>query len=210
MRNIINFLIYITLILLFMPGFSQAEEYQEGVHYESIVPAQPTSTGSKVEVLEIFWYGCPHCFRFEPYVERWLRKKPDNAEFVRLPGVFRPSWENHARAFFASQLLGVFDKTHNPLFNAIHLEKRPLETEEQLADFFAQHGVDKTEFIKTFKSFAVETKVRRAKTMGSRYGINGVPAVIVNGKYRVSNRQTGSNAETLKVIDFLVNKESQG
>jgi len=186
-----------------------ADEYEEGVHYERIVPAQPTSTVNKVEVLEIFWYGCPHCFRFEPYVERWLKKMPAEAQFVRLPGVFRPSWEVGARAYYTAELLGVFEKVHKPLFNALHLQKRKLNTEDAMRDFFAEQGVDKKEFIKTYKSFAVETRLRRAKTMTSRYGIDGVPAVIVNGKYRLSAKSAGSNAEMLKVINFLVKKESK-
>ncbi|MDX1811396.1 MAG: thiol:disulfide interchange protein DsbA/DsbL [Gammaproteobacteria bacterium] len=200
------------LVLVFVSSLVSvnATEYKEGVQYERIVPAQPTSTHNKVEVLEVFWYGCPHCFRFEPYVERWLRKKPKNAQFVRLPGVFRPSWENHARAFYTEELLGIHDKIHKALFNAIHLQKKKLNTEEALAEFFSEKaGIDKAEFIKTFRSFAVETRLRRAKTMANRYGIDGVPAIIVNGKYRVSARTAGSNAEMLKVINFLVDKESK-
>jgi len=184
---------------------SFAEDYEEGVHYERVVPAQPTSTSAKVEVLELFWYGCPHCFRFEPYIERWLKKKPDNVKFVRMPGVFRASWENHAKAFYAAQLLGVFDKIHEPLFNAVHVKKRATDTVESLADFFEEHAdVDRKKFIKTFNSFAVQTRMKRAKTMGSRYGVRGVPAVIVNGKYRVA----GGNADSIKVINYLIGKES--
>jgi len=184
---------------------SFADDYEEGVHYERVVPAQPTSTVGKVEVLELFWYGCPHCFRFEPYINRWLKKKPDNVQFVRMPGVFRASWENHARAFYTAQLLGVFDKIHEPLFDAIHVKKKSVDTMESLRDFFAEHAdVDKNEFIKTFKSFAVETRMKRAKTMGSRYGVRGVPAVIVNGKYRVP----GGTAESIKIINYLIEKES--
>ncbi len=189
-----------------MPAF--AEEYEEGVHYERLSAPQPTSTKGKVEVLEVFWYGCPHCFRFEPYLERWLKRKPENAEFVRLPGVLRSDWEVHGRAFYTAQLLGVFDTVHQALFDALHLQKRKLNSEESLRDFFAEHGVDKIEFTKTFRSFAVETRIRRAKTLVSRYGIKGVPAVIVNGKYLVSNRMTGGNANTIKVINFLIKKES--
>jgi len=184
---------------------SVAEDYEEGVHYERVVPAQPTSTVGKVEVLELFWYGCQHCFRFEPYLERWLKKKPDNAQFVRMPGVFRASWENHARAFYTAQLLGVFDKIHEPLFDAIHVKKKQLDTMESLRDFFAEQAdVDKNEFIKTFKSFAVDTRLKRAKTMGSRYGVRGVPAIIVNGKYRVA----GGGAESIKIVNYLIEKES--
>lgn len=192
----------------FVPA-ANAQEFKEGVHYERIVPAQPTSTGDKVEVVEAFWYGCPHCYRFEPYVERWLRRKPANAEFIRMPAVFRPSWEPHARAFYAAQLLGVWEKIHMPMFNAIHQQQRPLNNEVALADFFAEHGVDKDEFRKAYNSFAVDTKVRQAKAMVERYGVTGVPAVIVNGKYRINARTAGSNANMLKVIDFLVEKESK-
>jgi thiol:disulfide interchange protein DsbA len=185
------------------------EEFQEGVHYERVNPPQPVSTGDKIEVLEVFWYGCPHCYRFEPFVERWLARKPANAEFVRLPGVLNPNWEPAARAFYTAELLGVFDKIHMPLFNAIHQQQRPLDTEAQLMEFFAEHGVSKDDFKKTYNSFAVETKVRRAQAMQARYGIDGVPAVIVNGKYRVSARTAGGNPQMLKVIDYLVAKEGK-
>lgn len=185
-----------------------AEEFKEGVNYELVTPPQPTTTGDKVEVLELFWYGCPHCFRFEPFIERWVEKKPAHVEFVRMPAIFRASWEPHARAFYATQIMGVWDKVHLPLFNATHQEKRTLDTEEQLRDFFAEHGVNKDEFTKNYNSFAVETRVGRAKMMVSRYGVDGVPAIIVNGKYRISARTAGGNAEMLKVIDYLVAKES--
>jgi len=199
--------LFLTLSIWVLPAM--AESYEEGVHYELIVPAQPTSTGDKVEVLETFWYGCPHCFRFEPFIERWLRKKPENAEFVRLPAIFRPAWEVHARTFYAMELMGVWDKVHMPLFNAIHVMKKTLGTQESIAEFVADLGVDKEKFNKTYRSFAVETRVRRAKTMVSRYGIEGVPAVVVNGKYRVSNRMTGGAANTIKVINYLVEKETK-
>ncbi len=202
-------LVALMIVGLLSCSVALAEMYEEGVHYERIVPAQPTSTVNKVEVLEIFWYGCPHCFRFEPYVERWLRKKPENAQFVRLPGIFTPSWEVGARAFYTAKLLGMFDELHKPILNAIHLQKRRLNTEDQMRDFFAENGVDKKDFIKTYNSFAVSTRVRRAKTMTSRYGISGVPAIIVAGKYRLSAKSAGSNAEMLKIINFLVEKESK-
>ncbi len=209
MQYIMGKITTILVVSLLFCSLAFAEEYEEGIHYERIVPAQPTSTVGKVEVLEIFWYGCSHCFRFEPYVVRWLKRMPPEAQFVRMPGVFRPSWEIGARAYYTSKLLGVFDAVHEPVFNAIHVQKRKLSTEDAMRDFFAEHGVDKKEFIKTYNSFAVETRLRRAKTMTSRYGIDGVPAIIVNGKYRVSARTAGGNAEMLKVINFLVKKESQ-
>jgi len=209
MNKKIHVLLMLVAVCLLTCSVAIAEMYEEGVQYERIVPAQPTSTVDKVEVLEIFWYGCPHCFRFEPYIERWLRKKPENAQFVRLPGIFIPSWEVGARAYYTAQLLGIFDKMHKPIFNAIHLQKRNLSTEEAMRDLFAENGVDKKDFIKTYNSFAVGTRLRRAKTMTERYGIDGVPAIIVAGKYRLSAKSAGGNAEMLKVINFLVEKESK-
>ncbi len=209
MKRVAIFLAFFGLSFGGFFGAAHAEEFQEGVHYERIVPAVPTSTGDKVEVLEVFWYGCPHCYRFEPYVERWLKKKPAEAEFVRMPGVLRPQWELDGRAFYTEELLGVLDKLHRPLFDAIHQQHRPLNSEDALMGFFAEHGVSKDDFRKTFNSFAVETKIRRARSMAQRYGISGVPAIIVNGKYRVNAETAGSNANMLKVIDFLVKKESK-
>ena len=201
--------LFLFLSLIAMSWSVHAEEFQNGVHYTTLPVAQPTVTGDKIEVLEVFWYGCPHCFKFEPFIERWQRSMPANAQFVAMPGVLRPSWEPHGRAFYTAQLLGVQEKIHKPLFNAIHLEKRALENQEQLAKFFAEFGVDEATFNKTYTSFAVETRVRQAKNLVSRYGLDGVPTVIVNGKYIVSNRLTGGPAETLKVIDHLVAKESK-
>ena len=198
-------------VLAISGGAFAADEFdfQEGVHYERISPEQPTETGDKVEVREMFWYGCPHCFSFEPYVERWLRKKPVNAEFVRQPGIFRANWEPHARAYYVSEILGVFEKIHMPLFNAIHQQRRNLNDENALAAFFAEHGVKQDDFRKAYRSFAVETKVRHARVMGQRYGVDGVPSIIVNGKYRFSNRSTGSATKTLELINYLVEKESK-
>lgn len=188
---------------------ASAETYTEGKDYELVQPPQPTSTsGDKIEVVELFWYGCPHCYQFEPYVQRWLKKKPANVEFVRIPGIFRPEWAFLARTYYTEEVLGVTDKIHQSLFEAIHELRRPLNNEDAMADFFAEHGVKKEDFHRVFRSFAVESKVRRAMDMSHRYGANGVPTMIVNGKYRTSASQTGSHANTLKVVDFLIQKES--
>ena len=195
-------------MLLLTPGV-YAASYEEGEEYELITPSQPTTAGNKIEVVELFWYGCPHCYQFEPYINRWLKKKPANVEFVRMPGIFRPSWAILARAYYTAKVLGVLDKMHGAIFEATHELKRPLTSEAQLADFFAEHGVKKEEFSKVFRSFAVESKVRRAMDMSRRYGVKGVPAMIVNGKYRTGAVMAGNHANTLKVVDYLIKKESQ-
>lgn len=187
-----------------------AATFEEGEEYELVTPAQPTTASSdKIEVVEVFWYGCPHCYQFEPFVNRWLKTKPKNVEFIRMPGIFRPAWALHARAYYTAQVLGVFNKVHDAIFEATHELKRPLTSEAALAEFFAEHGVNKEEFSKVFRSFAVDSKVRRATDMSRRYGISGVPALIVNGKYRTSGHMAGSNANAFKVVDFLIKKESK-
>lgn len=188
---------------------SFAATYNAGEHYEIISPAQPTSSKDKIEVVEMFWYGCPHCFRLEPFVERWLKKKPANVKFVRMPGVFRPSWEIHARAYYTAEILGVVDKVHRPMFDAIHEMKQRMNTESSILALFVKHGVSEKDFKRVFRSFAVETKLRRAKDMGTRYQARGVPALIVNGKYRTSGHAAGSNSKVFKVVNQLIKMESK-
>ena len=197
-------------LTLMTPTALFAETYVENTHYELVTPAQPTSSGDKVEVLELFWYGCPHCYHFEPYVQKWLKTKPANVEFGRIPGIFRPEWALFGRAYYTQEALGVFDKTHEALFAAVHELKRKLETEDQLAAFFAENGVKDDDFRKAFRSFAVESKVRRAQEMSQRYGAKGVPTIIVNGKYRVGATMPGvqTHANVFKVADYLIQKES--
>ena len=197
--------------LVLVPGLVlAAPTYKEKIHYERVLPAQPTTTeDGKVEVVEMFWYGCPHCNALEPYVNRWLKKKPKEAEFVRMPAIFRPQWELHARAYYTAEILGVLDKTHSAMFEAIHQQKRRMNTDEDIQKFFAEHGVSKEDFNRVFRSFAVEAKIRRAKDMSQRYGIEGVPALIVNGKYRTGAKLAGGNANIFRVVNFLVEKESK-
>lgn len=190
----------IALLLISQLSLANAEDLDspvkgatEGVHYELIKPAlTPTVPDGKVEVAEFFWYGCPHCFRFEPYVKGWLKKKSDKIVFNRIPAVLNPSWESHARAYYAAEVMGITDKVHEPLFLAIHQQKMRVYKEEEIFDFIESLGVDRDEFIKTFRSFAVNTKIQQSKKLAQAYGLGGVPAVVVNGKYKTSGSHAGS------------------
>lgn len=187
-----------------------AKGFDEGIEYQLVKPPVPSQTGAKLEVVELFWYGCPHCFQFEPHLHAWLEKKPENVRFVRVPAIFnQPSWLLHARAYYTAETLGVLDKIHQPLFNALHVQKRKLLTEKSLQNFFAKHGVNAKEFSDTFHSFAVDNKVRRAVDLTRRYGIDGVPTIVVNGKYRTSARRAGTNQKMLQVLDYLLEKEAR-
>jgi len=196
--------------LALLPGLAfAAPTYKEKIHYERVLPAQPTSTDKKVEVVEVFLYTCPHCNNLEPYVHRWLKKIPPEAQFVRMPAVFQPKQELHARAYYAGEILGVLDKTHPAMFEAIHQQKRHLNTDADIQKLFAEHGVSEKDFKRVFRSFAVEAKIRRAKDMSQRYGIPGVPALVVDGKYRTGARLAGGNANIFRVVDYLVATESK-
>jgi len=175
--------------------------------YKELSSPQPTRTGNKIEVLEVFWYGCPHCYQFEPVVEKWLEEKAGYIEFVRIPGVLGKQWLPHARAYYAAEKLGVLEKIHQPLFNAIHNEKRKIFDEKSLKKFFAEHGVDGNDFDKAYQSKEVEESVRTAFSAGKNYELTGVPTVVINGKYTTSASMAGSFDKVIEVINILSAKE---
>lgn len=191
--------------LLAVHGATGAEYSAPGDYVELFQP-QPVETGDKIEVREFFWYGCPHCYSLEPILQRWLKNKPANAEFVRMPAILRESWAAHARAYYTFEALEITDKLRGPLFRAIHEERRKLGDVESLADFVAQQGVNRKSFIETYNSSAVDSNVRRTQVIGRRYEIDGVPTIIVDGKYRTTSTMAGSHEELMKVVDFLVKK----
>ncbi len=182
--------------------------FQQGVHYRLLTPTQPTSTSpSKVEVVEIFSYGCPHCFSFDPYVKYWLENKPDNTEFVRMAPMFRPEWNVYARAYYTAEVLDVVDDIHSDLFNEIHVNRNFLQTEDAMAKFFADHGVDEQTFRDAYNSYAVNTRLRKATTMAGRYSAHSVPTVVINGKYVSGPELTGGYEGLMQVMNYLVQKE---
>lgn len=184
----------------------------EGIEYKRVSPAQPTITKNKIEVVELFWYGCPHCFNFEPDMKKWLANKPDNVVFYRVPAVFNPAWALHARAFYTATSLGLFangkHEFHDAFFKALHKQKKRLNNKKLLQTFFAQFGISADDFNNTFDSFAVNTKVNRAVTLSKRYQLDGVPTLIINGKYRTDGPMAGGRKGIIKVLDFLIKKES--
>lgn len=198
-------------LALATPTFSHSladSGLQAGKDYEVLTPPQPTADPSKIEVIEFFWYGCPHCYHFEPDLNAWLKKKPANVEFIRQPAIFNEHWAAHAKAFFTAEALGVLDKVHKDFYDAIQNQKRKLESEEELAPFFKEHGVSEEDFHKAYKSFAVDAKMRQAEAMAPRYGITGTPALVINGKYRTSGSLARSFQHMLEVTNELIEQES--
>lgn len=198
---------FLVLTLPFTASVAE-EKYTAGIDYELIVPPLPASEDpGKVQIVELFWYGCPHCFRLEPYLNAYLENKPEWVEFVRIPAIFsNPSWELHARAFYTAQVLGVEDTIHKPLFDALHVHKMRLNNRDALKDFFAGQGVSGDEFDKAFDSFAVLGKVNRARDLSRRYGITGVPALIVEGKYRIGAEMAVTYQNLINIAAELAEK----
>lgn len=183
------------------------ERFQVGTHYFPVEPAQPTASGNKVEVVEVFSYACIHCAHFEPEVAKWKKKMPANAAFSYLPAVFNAQWETMARAYYAGEVLGIAEKAHQDVFDGIHV-RRDVRNLEDLAKIYAKHGKTEQQFFDATKSFAVEMKLNRAKQMVPRYQIDGTPSVIVAGKYRVTGTSAGGQDKVFEVVDFLIAKEA--
>jgi len=177
--------------------------------FVELKPAQPTQTGDKIEVIEVFWYGCPHCYSFEPFLTEWLKTLPADVQFIRIPGVLSQNWITHAKAYYTAEKLGILEKIHRPLFDAIHKEKQTIFTEDQIKDFFVSKGVSGDEFTSTYNSKEVEAKIRQAFFLAKDYKLTGVPTLVVNGKYITSPSHSGSNEMTLKVVNELIDKERQ-
>lgn len=177
-----------------------APAFQESKDYVRLPAPLPSSVPGKREVIEFFSYRCPHCYQLEPSVAEWLKRKPDNVAFLKVPVAsgFHPDYESAARAYYAAEALGVLDKIHEPLFKAIHQEKRALTTVDELAAFFAEHGVSQDDFRKAYGSFQTETQLRRGDQLAQRYRARGVPAVFVDGQYEVRSPRM------FEVVDFLL------
>lgn len=206
MKSVTTLLLALFFVVL-LPGSALAKEYQEGKEYVLLTTQQPTSTGDKIEVVELFWYGCPHCSELEPQVQAWLKRKPEDVELVRMPAIVSPRWELLAQAYYTAELLDITAKIHPALFEAIHKKHMKINDEAALQAFFVDQGVSVDDFKKTFNSFAVAVKMNNARQMTRRYKITGVPTIIVNGKYSTGASLAGSNQAVFEVVDYLVEQE---
>ena len=208
LRNSLFFTRLTGLILFCVLPVAPLQAQAPADSYRVIRPAQPTRAAEgKVEVVEVFFYGCIHCYNLESFVQQWLESKPENVEFYRMPIVFRDDYRPLAQAFYTAEKLGVFDRIHEPLFSAIHKDQRKLFTDGPLRQFFIEQGVDAAEFDRVYNSAEIKTKVMQAEVMARRYMISSIPTIIVNGKYLTSPAQTGGQRELFTVIEQLVEME---
>ncbi|MFK5948381.1 MAG: thiol:disulfide interchange protein DsbA/DsbL, partial [Methylococcales bacterium] len=187
---------------------SATPEYQPGAYYQLInPPVLANRTDNRVEVVEMFFYACPHCYVLEPKLANWLKGKQDIVEFKRIPAILGPSWADQAKAYYVAEKLNILDTIHPALLKAIHVDKRKFYDEYSVLDFFLEQGVDRKSFIDAYNSPYVAEKVNFARAMTVKYGLRGVPALIINGKYKTAQFYTGSQEKMLKVADFLISKE---
>ncbi len=184
-----------------------AQDYVAGEHYDLISPSIRTASPDKIEVVEFFWYGCGHCYTFEPLISTWKKDLPEDVAFRASPAVWNAGMELHARAFYAAQALGVGEELHLPIFQAMNVDRRRLASEDEIAELFAAHGVADEDFRKAFSSFGVGSQVNQANANARSARITGTPEMMVNGKYRISTRKAGSQANMLKIAEYLIEKE---
>jgi thiol:disulfide interchange protein DsbA len=190
---------------------SNSGRFQLGTHYQRFPSAQGTSSSpDQIEVAEVFWYGCPHCYTFDPYLENWRQNLPEDVNFVRIPAVWSAQLQVHARAFYTARALNVIDELHTAFFREIHINGNYLLSQEALADFFASHGVSADDFNAAYESFSVNSFMNRAEDLSRRYRIASVPTVIVNGKYTTDAGMAGSYEDLMELIDVLVEMERRG
>jgi thiol:disulfide interchange protein DsbA len=196
-------------LILMLPAISCAQDgaYVEGTHYDVITPPVRTQSGDKVEVVEFFAYSCGHCYNFEPLLEQWKKQQTDDVVLLPSPAVWSPPMEPHAKAFYTAQALGVLDTMHNALFAAMHVDRKRLTSEDEIRALFVANGVSEEDFNKAYNSFGIGSQVRQAVARAKSARISGTPEMMVAGKYRISTRKAGNQANMLKIANFLIARE---
>ncbi|EEB77119.1 MAG: thiol:disulfide interchange protein DsbA/DsbL [Halioglobus sp.] len=200
--------ILMIMLLALAPLAVQAQEvYEAGKDYDIINPAIRASDMSKIETAEFFWYGCGHCYTFEPMLAQWKKTLADDVSFRGVPAMWGGAMELHAKAFYAARALDVAEKMDQAMFQALNVDRKPLRSDKEIAQLFVANGVAEEDFYKAYNSFGVSSQVRQANSIARAAKISGTPALMVSGKYMISPRKAGSTANMLKIADYLIEKE---
>ena len=198
-----NALIVLVLSLFCSSAFSK--DYQEGRHYELIEPL-PTRNPEKIEVIEFFWFGCGHCFSLEQLIKDWKSEVSSEVDFFRLPVVWNAQTKTHAKLFFATETLRVPEAIQG-IFSAIHYNRKMMLSDKEIIPFFQGYGIQEDKYLAATNSFGLKNNLRKAELFAFKYGIKGVPAFIVNGKYKVSATREIGTEDLLDVVNYLIEKE---
>jgi thiol:disulfide interchange protein DsbA len=190
--------------MLLALGLAHAQP-KAGVEYRELATPQPADTAGKIEVTEFFWYGCPHCYNFEPTLETWVKKLPKDTQFRRVPAMFNDDYAQAARAYYALEAIGEVERVHKALFDAVHTGSRlKVGNEAAVTEWLGKQGVDTKKFAAAYRSFSVEGKLKRAAQLTQTYKLEGVPSMAVNGKYVVNTDNIKSFDQMLAVTDYLI------
>lgn len=206
-------MLFASLLLAFTFTYANADtsptsmRVVEGETYSLIQPKVATSASGKIEVAELFWYGCPHCYKFESTVEPWAKSLPQDVAFIKIPAFFGGLWDIHGQLFYTVEALKLGDNAHQAIFNEIHNNRNSLKSTTEIARFLEGFNVSHDEFVKTYNSFAVRTKVEKAKKLSTAYQASGVPTLIVNGKYRFDIASAGGERMATTLASHLIEKE---
>lgn len=204
MKNICNY--FLILFCLLFTATSFADTFQEGRDYLTL-PTTTTTPSKHATIVEFFSVGCPWCYHLEPQLEQWLKTKPKNITFERVPVEFEPAWTTYATAYYVANGLGVENKIVPALFDAIQKQNRDLTNEDAMADFFAANGVNKKEFLSAYNSPTVKINLAKGRQLINDYVIYQVPTIVINGKYKVDPSLAGSNERMLQIVNYLINKK---
>ncbi|MES3039775.1 MAG: thiol:disulfide interchange protein DsbA/DsbL [Pseudomonadota bacterium] len=194
---------FLAAFLSVMPVLASAFVPVEGKDYKILSNPTVAPAKGQIEVAEFFWYGCPHCYTLEPHVAAWLKTKPANVKFSRIPAALNPVWEANARGYYVAEASGVLEASHAALFDAIQVRKERLFDQASLAAFYARFGVKAQNFNGLYQSFAVSARIAQSRNLAIRYQLSGVPAMVVNGKYLVS----GDSGRVVEVVKALIERE---
>lgn len=197
---------YLSILMLLLSTAAMADTPKVGSEFDAVAQPISTDVSSKIEVMEVFWYGCIHCYQMEAPLNAWVKKLPADVYFKRMPALPRADWAPMAKAFFAMETLGVQEKLHTQLFDAVHKQKVLNPTDEKAAiDWVTKaSGMDKVKVEQAFKSFTINTNLNRAAQIFRSSGATGVPSLVIDGKYITSSTMSGGNAEALKVADYII------
>ena len=182
----------------------------EGRDFIKLPAPVPVPAGGKIDIVEFFWYGCPHCYSFEPSIEGWVKKLPPDVAFRRVHVAFTSMHEGHAKMYYAAEQMGVLDNVHRKIFAAMHQQNMRLQREAEIVDFMKASGVDSAKFAETMRSFGVATKVQQAKQMVDGYKVDGVPGIGIHGRWYTSPSLAGGPARALAVTDVLIERARKG
>ena len=196
----------LSILMLLISTTAVADGPKPGAEFDAVAQPITTDVTSKIEVMEVFWYGCIHCYQMEAPLNAWVKKLPADVYFKRMPALPRADWAPMAKAFFAMETLGVQEKLHTQLFEAVHKQKTLNPTDEKAAiDWVTKaSGMDKLKVEQAFKSFTINTNLNRAAQIFRSSGATGVPSLIIDGKFITSSTMSGGNAEALKVADYII------